>query len=285
MNLEAPNDLPGGLQHLSNSSIEQYCKCPERWRRKYLMKEYEPRQGHLILGSAIHAAENESYSDQVTSGEPHPLEQVMDDYRTGFELEVRGESEIDWGEMTQGETIDRGARLIGDYHMLIPRLIKPEKVETEFNIRLHPDHRWTIKGYIDIIGDFDDGGFNYVKGAVHDLKSVSRKMAQDDLDNSMQGTFYTYTRWLEGYESEEQTAPFLVHELKATKTLTESRIIRTERTREQGERLMERVASIAREIEWRVETDNWQGAPPGAWWCRPKTCGFYATCPMAVGRP
>lgn len=283
MNLDAPTELPKGL-NLSHSSIDNYLRCPEKWRRRYLEREYEPRAGHLIVGSAVHTAETQSYSDQVTTGEPHILERVMDDYSTSFSQEVRGESEVDWGDSTPGQAKDRGANMLSYYHKIIPPKIKPKKTEAEFNIRLQPSYKWTIKGYVDVIGDIDDG-FTLIENASQDLKTVKRATNQDDLDNSIQGTLYTYAQMLE--DPTLSYIPFVVHELKLTpKTnVSSTRLLQTYRTREQGERYLERVAQVAREIDWRMETGNWQGAPPGAWWCRSTYCGFYGTCPYAAGRP
>lgn len=283
MNLDAPTDLPGTLVNLSNSSVELYLKCPQKWYNRYVLKLYEPSPGHLILGRAVHVAEAQSYQDQVTSGEPHELEQVMDDYSTTLDSEIAGaKEEIDWGDMTPGEQKDRGARMLSEYHSTIPAKIKPKKAETEFNIRLRPEYKWTIKGYVDVIGDWDDG-FMPVADVAHDLKTVKRAIAADDLENMVQGTLYTYSQLLQ--QPERESMPFFVHELKALKTVQSARVLFSSRTRQQGERYMERVAQVAREIDWRMETGNWQGAPPGAWWCRPKMCGYYATCPFAAGRP
>lgn len=283
MNLDAPTALPAGLENLSHSSVELYLKCPMKWHNRYVLKQYEPRQGYLMLGTAVHVAETQSYQDQVTTGEPHALEEVMDDYSTSLAQEIKtAQDEIDWGDMTAGEQKDRGARMLAEYHSIIPKLIRPKKVESKFNIRLKPEYKWTIKGYVDVIGDMDDN-FTLIENAAMDLKTVKRAMTQDDLDNSVQGTLYTYSQMLQDATMTYQ--PFLVHELKALKTVQSARVLQTMRTREQGDRYMERVAQIAREIDWRMETGNWQGAPPGAWWCRPKMCGYYATCPFAAGRP
>lgn len=283
MNLDAPATLPAGLKNLSHSSVELYLKCPQKWYNRYVLKQYEPRPGYLMLGSAIHKAESQSYQEQVKTAEPQPLEQVMDEYSTSLRQEIDSATdEIDWGDMTAGEQKDRGARMLAEYHSTVPSKITPKVVESEFNIRLRPEYTWTIKGYVDIVGDWNDP-FMPVPNVTHDLKTVKRAIPEDDLENSVQGTLYTYSQLLQ--QPELDVMPFFVHELKALKTVQSARVLFTQRTRVQGERYMERVAQIVREIDWRMETGNWQGAPPGAWWCRPKMCGFYSTCPFAAGRP
>lgn len=268
MNLEAPRDLPVNLSH---SSIETYLKCPEKWRRRYIDNEYEPAVGIMVVGRAVHHAEGQSYQEQVVTGEPHSMEKVLDEYSTSFDNE--DERGVDWQDDSPGTLKDRGAKMLSHYHRIIPHNVKPIKVEHEFKIHL-PQCNWHVKGFIDVIGSYDDGGLTMYPIGAHDIKTVKKAIPQTDLDASPQATLYTYATM----EAEEQDRPFLVHQLKTTG----ADLLTTTRTREMGERYMERVAKVAREIEWRMQSGEWQGAAPNAWWCRAKSCGYHATCPMAT---
>lgn len=271
MNLDAPTQLP--VRSLSHSSIELYLKCPEKWRRRYVANEYEPPVGIMVLGRAVHQAEAQSYHHQKDHGQPHTLEQVLDDFSTTMENEERSEAEIEWEDETPGSTKDRGVKMLRSYHRVIPYNMNPNKVEAKFELRLRPEYKWTVNGYIDVVGSYFDGLNPEIDG-VHDLKTVKKKMPQHDVDASVQASLYTYAMMHE----DEDSLPFLIHEIKDN----ESRIVPTTRTRETGERYMERIAKVAREIDWRMSSGEWQGAPPNAWWCRPTKCGYFATCPMAT---
>ncbi len=57
-------------------------------------------------------------------------------------------------------------------------------------------------------------------------------------------------------------------------------LVKTSRTDRQLDFLTDRVFALAREIEWRCETDNWMGAAPGTWFCG--TCR-YTDCAWRIG--
>lgn len=274
MNLEAPTELPKKLD-LSHTSINLYLECPEKWRRRYIDRQYEPPVGVQVLGRAIHAAEAQSYHTMIETGQPHSLEQVLDDFTTTIDTEAT-KNTVDWQKETKGETKDRGAAMLAVYHQRIVPIQQPTKAEVKFRVKLHEDYKWGINGFIDLITSTDDGFIKTPSGPA-DIKSVRKAKNQVDVDNDMQATLYTYATM----EEEEQEKTFRIHELKVLKDGAHATIIETTRTREAQMRYLERVAKVAREIEWRFESGNWQGAPAGAWWCRATSCGYYNSCPMA----
>lgn len=271
---EAPNDLPAGLQHLSHTSVDLYLRCPEKWRRRYIDREYEPAGGYQVVGRAVHAAEAQSYHEMVETGEPHSTEQVVDEFVTQLANEQRDEAEIDWDGEDPGAMKDRGVSMVANYHKVIVPTMKPTLVENEFNIKLHPDHNWTIKGYIDVIASTDDGFLAKPSGP-HDIKTV--KKAHDYAD-SIQATLYTYATM----EEDDEDKTFSVHELKVLRDGPHADVREVTRDREAQLRHLKRIAMIAREIEWRVQTGEWQGAAPGTWWCSQKYCGYWDTCSMVA---
>lgn len=267
MNLDAPTELPKGVTHLSHTSVNLFLQCPEKWRRRYIANEYEPPVGIQLLGRAVHAAEQASYSTQISTGIVHPIEQVLDDFSTSLELEAKTSPGVDWQDDDPGALKDRGVSMLTGYHRDIVPAIRAEKVETKFEIRLMPEYKWTINGYIDLLATYDNG-FQQLPLGPADIKTVKRKGNQDDLDNSPQATLYTYAT---------DSEVFAIHELKDR----ECRVAVTRRDKEGQLRYLARVASVARQIDRCMETGDWPGAAPAAWWCREKSCGFYMTCPLA----
>lgn len=265
------------MKHLSHTSIEQYLKCPEKWRRFYVEGAYEPPVGIMLLGRAVHDATRENYSTMIETGQPAPLEKVLDDFTSSFSLEQSREPEIDWQDDKPGALQDRGVRMLGAYQRNVVPHVLPEKVETEFNVRLMDDYEWTIKGYIDLVAGYDDG-FERHASAPNDIKTVTKANSQADLDASIQGTLYTYATM----PVSQSEMPFRIHQLRDLKAGAEASVLTTYRDREAHILYLERVAKIAREIDWRMSSGEWQGAPPSAWWCRARTCGFHATCRMAT---
>lgn len=271
MNLEAPNTLPNGISSLSNTSVELFLRCQESWRKTYLEKVYQPPWSGMILGRAVHAACTQSYASQIETGVPHSMEQVLDDFKTTLDNEQASEQEIAWeDDDAPGRILEQGINTLRSYHAFIPRIMKPVKVETKFKIRLHADHQWTVNGFIDLVASTDDGLIQTPE-APHDLKTAKKKMPQGDLDKSLQGSIYTYATMRE----DETSRNFMVHEMKQN----EARVVATPRTREDGERAMELIAAVARQIDRNIQTGDWQGASAWAWWCSPSKCGYFADCP------
>jgi hypothetical protein len=271
LSLDAPNELP--VENLSDSSVNLFLKCPEKWRKRYLEHVYEPPIGMMLMGRAVHQAEAQSYHTMVDTGSPHSIEQVLDDFATVMDTEVSTTPHVEWQDDAPGVLRDRGVVMLKSYHETIVPAVQPTHVEHPFEVRLYPDHKWVIKGVIDIIGAYDNGFDMHTAGA-QDLKTVRRKINQADLDNSTQGTLYTYATM--GEDEEEKS--FLVHEMKPN---GEVRVLETVRDRESQLRYLARIAMVARQIKSNMETGDWQGAAPGAWWCRQTSCGYYPNCPVA----
>jgi len=271
---EAPNALPAGLEHLSHTSVDLFLRCPEKWRRRYIDREYEPAGGYQVVGRAVHAAEAQNYHQLIETGEAFTVEQVCDEFTTQLENEQAAESAIDWDGEDPGKMKDRGVALVSNYQNVIVPSMRPTKVENEFNIKLHPDHEWTIKGYIDVIAEWDDGFLRKPSGP-HDIKTVKKA---HDYSDSIQASLYAYATMQE--EAETQT--FSVHELKVLKDGPHADVREVKRDREAQMRHLQRIALVAREIAYRVQSGNWQGAAPGSWYCTQKYCGYWNDCPLVA---
>lgn len=271
-NLDAPSDLPVNLSH---TSIESYLKCPEAWRRRYIEKETTRPVGIQILGRAVHAAEAQSYATMIETGEPHSLTQVLDDYSTSLENE-READDVDYEDDDPGEIKDRGAAMLRAYHRDIVPHMRPEKAENRFELKLKPEYNWHISGLIDIVGAYDDGFIVHPTGP-HDIKTVKKSKSEDQYNSSIQASLYTYAT---SYGQSDEPVPFRVHQLKVLKDGAHADMLETTRTREAQMLYLERVAMVAREIDYRTQTGNWQGAAPGAWNCSPRYCAYWNSCPM-----
>lgn len=267
--LEIPRTLP--VSSLSVSSINQFIRCPEKWRRRYIEGAYEPVGGAAVIGSAVGAAEGRNYQDKIASGEDLPEQDVLDIYADEFDLKAESE-QITWGDDKPGKLKDLGAKVLPVYHRLIAPTVKPKAVERQFQLTFE-DADWTFKGYIDV-EETDD--------TVRDLKVKARGMSQADADSDLQATSYLLAKRSEGHP-----APRFVFDQMVKVQAPEAKHVQpmpTTRTDAQLDAFVGRVYGIAAEIHWRLETDNWAGAAPGTWWCTAKWCGFHSTCPMGGAR-
>ena len=259
--LEIPRVLP--VDYLSVSSVNTYIKCPEKWRRKYIDREYEPPSGAMILGSSVGAAEGHAYQVQIEEGTRPSTDDVLDLFSDEWDERIDSE-EVDWRCDDAGETKDVGVLAVKAYDSTIAPFVTPVSVEREFNLQLEGVD-WGFRGFFDL-EDAD--------GAVDDLKVRKSKLGAD-AHTDIQPTSYLLARRAEG----NPASGFNFHTMVKTKT-PYAEVVPTERTDAQLDQFVDRLYGIAAEIHWRMESDVWGGAVPGAWWCTEKFCGFWDSCPM-----
>lgn len=264
--LEIPTRLPIGA--LSISSINLFERCPEKWKRRYINREYEPPSGAMILGSAVGAAE--AHADQaVIDGEARPTtEDVLDLFSDEWAQRTSSE-EVAWDEKDPGEIKDTGIAAVQAYEADIVPTYTPLTVEREFYVQ--PEGvEWGFKGYLDL---------ETASGVVADRKVRKMKMSDMEADSDSQATGYLLARRAEG----NPATAFDFHVMVKTKK-PYADIVTTSRTDVQLDRFVDRLYRVASEIHWRLERDVWSGAAPGAWWCAAKTCGFWASCSLGGAR-
>ena len=104
--------------YISISQVLTYLRCPESYRRKYILREPEPPSVALVEGGAHHRALEQANRYQIDLGEPIDVDEHLELFGETFTSAVqKAGNELTWGE---GETadiiIDRGRKLIQAYH-------------------------------------------------------------------------------------------------------------------------------------------------------------------------
>jgi hypothetical protein len=261
--LEIPTTLP--VSSLSVSSVSLFQRCPEKWRRRYLENEYEgPKAAAMILGSAVGAAEGHAYQHQIDDGERPPTAQVLDVFVDEWAERTERE-EIAWGADSPGTLKDTGVAAVKAYDLVVAPSVTPVSVERRFELQL-AGVEWQFTGYFDLEDD---------EGLVRDLKVRGRRMSAADAQADPQPTAYLLARRSEG----NPAAGFAFDTMIKTKT-PYAEVLLTDRSDVQLNTFAHRLYDVAAEINWRVETGNWAGAPPGSWWCgSEKSCGYWPRCP------
>lgn len=258
-------EIPVG--HLSLSSVRALHQCPERWRRRYIEREYERPNGAMTLGKVIGAAEAQSDHTWIESGEPLSTDDVLDAYASGFDLAAE-EDDIDWSGESPATAKDSGVGAIRAYHRDVrPHMSTPIDAERESVIDVAHEDGSTVEfvAYLDV--ETEDG-------IVIDRKVKSKKLAQADADKDHQPTAYLAARRAEGTPA----TGFQFHPMVRVKQpYAES--VPTTRSDAELDTFLASIIGAAEEIAWRSETDNWSYAPDGAWWCSAKSCGYWHRCP------
>lgn len=264
--LEIPRTLP--VEHLSASSIGTYMKCPLRWKRRYVDREYESPSGALILGSAVHAAEGQADSIQIETGERPESTVVQDAFSDEWEDRSQRE-EVNWGHDKPGGLKDTGIKAITAYDRDIAPAIKPVSVEREIRLQL-ADVDWGFQGFLDL---------EEADGAIVDRKVRGTKMSPAVANTELAVAPYMLARRAEG----NPASIFRFHTfVKVKQPYVE--IVPTTRTDRQLDAFVDRLYGIAAEIAWRMETGVWAGAVPGSWYCGERFCGFWDSCGMGGAR-
>jgi len=255
-----PRNLP--VAALSLSAIGTLRKCAYKYKLRYVDHLYEPSTAPQLLGKVFGAAEAQSDHEWIDSGAPLDVDQVLDAYSDEFEFAKGGD--VDWKGEQPEQVKDSGVGVLRIYHATVAALSAPIEAERKFRLEIEDV---PFVGYIDV--EREDG-------AVEDRKLIKSPMSQDSADSDQQVSAY-----LAGRRAEGNPATGFVFDtaVKATKTLQpRAQRVETDRTDEQLDQFLLGVVKAADEIEWRMETDNWSFAPPGAWWCGP-SCGYWDQCP------
>jgi hypothetical protein len=252
------------LDRLSVTSISTYLSCPVRFKRRYLLKEYEPRTPALLIGSAAAQATAYAHGQVAAGNERPPVEATLEEYAAAFDR-AASEEEVDWGETKPGEAKDLGARCVEVYENSLGPKAQPAYVERciEATVEDVP-----LVAYLDR-EDRD--------GTIADLKVRARRMAPEEARVDLQAGLYLLLR-----EGAGEPAPaFSFEVVTKTKTPTTQEVVVERRDALSGSVVARQVAQLAELIEWSTEHDVWPYAAPGSFACR--VCGFL-DCPLNLRR-
>lgn len=190
--LEAPAaELELPVKHLSATSIGMFMRCPEQFRRRYVLHEKERPGAALVVGRGFHFAQETNFRQKIESGKDLPLDDVVGAFHAGWDSEVSkygGVDEIQWDDRIKPDTLrSRGVELVKSYHTAVAPRLEPASVEREFNLEWE-DVPVPINGYLDFEGavwptaeelaGFTGGDLSYITDTVYpaviDYKTANR---------------------------------------------------------------------------------------------------------------
>lgn len=126
-------------KHLSASSLGTFARCPEQFRRRYMLGEKTRPGSALIWGSADDFAHTTNFEQKIASHEDISEADVTLAFAEGFDQAVErdgGTNEVDWGNSKPGDLKDAGVALVGAYHRTVSPTVQPIAVQrsVEFQI-------------------------------------------------------------------------------------------------------------------------------------------------------
>ena len=117
--------------HISISQVLTYLRCPESYKRRYVLGETEPPAAALIEGGAHHRALEQNNRHKLDLGSDLSVEDHADRFAATFSDAVKeAGSDLEWAEdETADGVITRGRKLIEAYHGSID--VGAERVRAE----------------------------------------------------------------------------------------------------------------------------------------------------------
>lgn len=267
--------LPPGFRW-TNSALSTLQTCGERFRRKYIEKDYRAPSARQIRGTIVHRAARMTYQRSLDGVELPTREELADVTASEFEKT--------WGEghvlapdeqlvdvaTTKANAKDFAVDLAVFHGSEVAPHILPVAVEHRITVKPR-NAAIEIQGTIDLVAHIPDTGLDVIR----DLKTTERAPKLDAAETSQQLTMYALIRL-----AEKGTIPvsFVLDFLVRTPARAEKswRPLRSTRDREDIGVLVHRInAGVAA-----VEAGRFVPAGEDAWYCSAQWCEYHGDCPF-----
>ncbi len=143
-----PEELP---PHLSASQITMLTRCPEQYRRRYILGEKARPYSGLVIGAGDSYAMEQNFIEKIKTGTDLSVSDVEMAYAEGFERSVEengGINEIEWDNAPNAE-FETGRTLVKLYREQVCPSVQPTAVEAEFRVNV-PGVPVPVLGYLDV---------------------------------------------------------------------------------------------------------------------------------------
>jgi hypothetical protein len=278
------------LSHLSKSSVELFCRCPDAYRRRYVLGVGEPAGAVMFLGSRVDDALTHYYRTLLDSGETLPPEELESFYTANWQQQLELEQEqrgVDWSELDAEVAMTIGREALGVcLQKLVPQLGEPVAVQRKLEFRLHPRAEWTVVGFIDLETRREQPGQERPVAEVVDWKVKADAVHQQRADRDLQAGLYLAGRWIEG-DPADSFAFAQALRPGARRKHVSTALTRTTRSVGELRAIRARLALVASQIAWLYERYGpdrpWGFADPTSWACSERYCPHWQTCPGGQG--
>lgn len=151
--LDNPGSGDPRLVRLSASSLGTFSRCPDQFRRRYLLLEREPTNAKMLWGNADDSAASHNYRQKIETHADVTTDEIMDVFRDSVTVEIEragGISEVLWEDTSPIEIIDQGVLLARAYHVQVAPTVQPTDVQHWFETTI-TGIDLPIVGKIDVI--------------------------------------------------------------------------------------------------------------------------------------
>ena len=261
------------LQVLSPASLRAFEKCPEAFRRRYLLGERVAANLSMTLGAVVGDTLAHYFQGKIAGRAPGAAELddlVLELFAAKLDATVLGPED----DPKRGREQCRAG--VREYLAELAPRVEPIAVERRGSFRLAEEQEWRFVGYFDV----------ECAEVVPDLKFGERRISAVRAARDLQATAYTYIRWAEG-----RRAPFVFHSGLTERPEEGPRweVVQAPRSLEQLLGFERRVARVARQIVHLDDTEpgEWPLSSDLGWWCAPREgtdgCPYWTRCPVGGG--
>ncbi len=255
--------------HISPSAMDMFLRCGEQYRRRYVLGERIPPGIALVKGGGVHHAAEVNYRQKIESHTDLDDKVLCDAARDHIHHTVAAEGlmlapdEVARGvQRVRDEAVDRAVALTREFRRTVAPQVQPVVVE-EFVRVVLPKADRDLLGRIDCVDSHEQ---------IRDLKTASRRKSEDEVQRSDQLTFYHVA-----YAAKYGKPPAgVVMDVLLDQKLVGTQRLASQRTEGDKKVFLARLnAALAG-----IRAGNFQPAPLGTWWCSPRFCGYWHTCPF-----
>jgi hypothetical protein len=256
----------------SNSALTTLQQCGEKFRRRYIEKEYTPPSPRMLRGTVVHRVASLGYQRKLADDVLPSVEETRDTAATEFDAKWRSGVMLSKEEAGQGvEAVEAASKDfavdVATVHVLdVAPAVNPLAVERHITVK-PKDSDLVIHGTIDLIDRTATGE------VIRDLKTSEKSPSKDAADISQQLSTYAMIRQAEvGTLPEKLTLDTLVR----TPVRHEVKHVQQHTTRD-PEDMRVMVTRINTAVE-AVKRGLFVPADPSSWWCSKSYCDFYGDC-------
>jgi len=245
-------------------------RCGEQLRRRHIEEEIIPPSIAAGRGTGVHKANQVNLQHKVKAKEDLPLSDLQDAARDGYVYAFRNGVYLPKDEQSEKKTLlNRGLndtiRCTRVYREEVAHTIQPISIEEPFEINVGLE--------LPLAGRMD----YQEQPIVGDIKTTTTKWQEGRIQKEIQVPFYSFT-----HEQQKGVRPkFIYHVL----------IARSNREGKATSEAYQPLEYTCTEADYRalfakiylfikmLKTGTFPPANPTSWWCDPKWCGYWSTCP------
>jgi RecB family exonuclease len=276
-----PVDAATGLVPWHQSMLTSVLKCGEAFRRRYIEREILAATTPQIRGSAVHRAVATGLGQQMRAQMSAPIDLYQDVAATEIERARHGGATFTAEEASQGPALtwgrlkDHAVRYAGTYGQHVAPTVQPVAIEQQITLAgVIPGV--LLRGTIDLV----DAPAPTLRRVI-DTKTTERRPHADTADRSQQLSMYDLLD-AGAHGASEAPRQVALDYLVLKPSTGDVEPVRLYSWRSPATRRM-----IVRRLETAIHAVNagtFLPANPDDWWCAPKWCAYFHTCPYVEGQ-